>query len=508
MTKRLAIGVLVMAGMVSAQEELRGTGGRTAVLTLKRSSAGPARAPAPARAADWNDAWPTDEPPRPAVYRADAGRAPAEEFAPITPAGFREAPVRPMIEEARAPHPPIMAPTRAPAVYGGTPVQPMMAPPGAAHAGSSAVADEMMLVRRHARQSATRVWGEYLLWDVNGKDAPPLVTSAPGSAGALGGVLGQPGTSTLVSGDLGSGGPFSGFRLGGSWLISQRRMFWLDGSFFVLAGGADNQTFSSPGDPILARPFLNTATRRNDAQQIAFPGESSGIVGVDSGVSRLAGLALGFRQNFGCWDPCSGNARTVDLVGGYRWLGFSENTSISESITVTDPAGLVPVGTNIGVLDRFQTKNDFHGVDIGLASTWQRNWWFLEATGRIGVGSIRQQLELEGRTAVRLPGEVLPALADGGLLVLPGQTGTYSRNRTGFLFDGSLYAGKQLGEHLRLSVGYNLILLTDALRANEFIPSALDPALLPPAAPVPGVIRLDSSTLLIHGLGVRAELRW
>src|SRR5262249_45635439 len=163
--------------------------------------------------------------------------------------------------------------------------------------------------------SPGRAWAsaEYLLWWIKNAPAPPLVTASP--AGTAG-ILGQPGTVTLVgpgsdlTGDARSGGRFTA----GFWVDCDRN-FGLEGGYFFL--GSRTRDFvaagtGAPGSPVVARPFVNALTGREDSELVAAPGVSSGAVG-----GAASHRVPGAEANALC-DLCCGCHYRLDALAGVR----------------------------------------------------------------------------------------------------------------------------------------------------------------------------------------------
>ena len=127
--------------------------------------------------------------------------------------------------------------------------------------------------------AANRFWAEaeYLRWTVKGDKLPALVTtSPPGTPPAQRGVLGFPGTAVLFGDSTVNDGWRSGGRAGAGFWFDDRRTFGIETSVFQLGDAATNFRASSDGNSILARPFLDATTTRQDALLIASPGLLSG----------------------------------------------------------------------------------------------------------------------------------------------------------------------------------------------------------------------------------------
>ena len=124
----------------------------------------------------------------------------------------------------------------------------------------------------------TRYWigVDYLLWWTKGDRLPPLVTSGS-PTDALPGAMGQPGTQLLFGGDQDSR-VRSGVRVNGGYWFTPDQTLGMDASFFFLGGQSASFDDSSDGVPVLARPFFNVNTGRQDAFLVAYPGQQAGEI--------------------------------------------------------------------------------------------------------------------------------------------------------------------------------------------------------------------------------------
>jgi hypothetical protein len=348
---------------------------------------------------------------------------------------------------------------------------------------------------------------EYLAWWLNGDNVGPLVTTSPNlTPVGQAGVIGQTGTQSVYGGDH-SDEMFQGFRLYGGRLISECRKMWLDAGMFYFA--PNGRGFNGPTDPnqITARPFFNLASGLNDAQLVNYPGIVNGTVGVDNGVDRFFGAEVNLRQNCNCNCPCADRCNSTDWLLGYRHVNFGEHLNIVENLTVTDPQGNIPVGTNILVEDRYRTRNAWNGAQVGVLSTSWRGNWFMEGSGKFGLGAITKQVDVLGRTTITVPNS-LPTINDGGFYVLPGQSGRYDETDVSFLMDLGLNVGRRISRNMKVSVGYNLFLMTNTVRPGDVLNKSLDPAFLPPTTLTAPALSIGDSTLIAHGLSARVQIQY
>ena len=351
---------------------------------------------------------------------------------------------------------------------------------------------------------------EYLLFWSDGYRVPDLISGAvPGTPRADAGVLGLPSTTRLLgSEDLGDGSR-SGMLLDfGRWLDGCGDLA-LTGSFLLLDNGGSSQTFPSTPDTIVSRPFFNVnpAVDAPDAELVNYPGVVDGTISVESENEIFSG-GVGLLKRLACCSaPCGCRSRRVDLTLGYRAFAANEALTIDE--TLNPDGGFLPVGTQIDVMDRFETKNHFHGVQIGIRSAWQRQRWLLETHSSVAIGNVNQRVIIDGSTTTTVPG-IDPAIQPWGILAQPSNIGEYERNRFGVLTGSYIGIGYQLNCRVRLRAGYNVIMLNRVVRPGPQIDTTVNSTQLDPNVPVTGPLRpafawRNEESLVLHGLRLGAE---
>ncbi len=352
------------------------------------------------------------------------------------------------------------------------------------------------------------VRADYALWFLKGNPLPPLVTASPaGTSRNEAGVLGFPGTDVRFGGDRVDGGARPGGRLTlGHWLHEDEclgvelTLMGLDGDDCALSGrfpgrsdpgAAAGQRGAGPTRRAVDR--LRECDRRRDRR----PDQQRVVLGECAAAAR-GGAARGGR---------------IDLVGGYRYFRFREGLAITEDLVSVDPNGHVQIDTRFEVDDRFTAETDFHGGELGLAGEFCRGPWSLSAVTKVGLGGARQVVTIDGGTTVVTPGGA-PVSAAGGLLALEDTNiGQYTRDRFAFLPELELALNCQLTQGLKLSVGYDLLFLSEAVRTGDQIDTNVNPTYLPgssvprtgEARPAP---RLTSTSLWAQGVNVGAILEF
>jgi len=365
-----------------------------------------------------------------------------------------------------------------------------------------------------------RFWvsAEYLLWWTKSDHAPPLVTvGPPGSFG----VLGAPGTTVAFGGSeiehpVHHGGRFTV----GGWLNEcQTKGFEAD--YFFLGRNTEHFFIGSTGAPgtgVIARPFFDVFLGAPNAQILAFPDFISGSIDIAHHQS-LQGAEANAICNLCCCGHCDGcggyNGHRVDLLAGFRWQELHEDITIRENATLTNPFLAEFSGfTSAGVFDRFETRNNFYGGQIGLRGEWWRGRLFANARGTVALGGTDQHVRISGATVVNLP-DGTTATLPGGLLALPTNIGDYRRDRFSVVPEVRLNIGYQVTQHLRAFVGYTFLYWTQVVRPGEQIDVAVNSTQVPTSVlsgPLTGPARpafnFRQSDFWAQGLNLGLEFRF
>jgi hypothetical protein len=322
--------------------------------------------------------------------------------------------------------------------------------------------------------------------------------------------LGEPGTAVLFGGSEVDGGVRSGGRFAaGAWLDHGQRCGVEGGAFFLESKSADFSA-ASGGNPILARPFLDATTNRPASELVALPGLASGSVSARAASTGLVGADALLRANL-----CCGCDSRLDLVGGYRFLRLADHLGVREDVVSTgasSPSFIVP-GTALSVADQFDTRNEFHGFNLGLRGEARRGPWVLRGLAAVAVGDNHEVVDVSGATTVTVPGAPPPVTSPGGLLALQSNIGRQSRDRVAVIPEFGAQAGYQLTAHLRAYAGYTFLYWGEVVRAGDQVDLAVNPNLLPPVTqPVSGPLRpaprFENTSFWAQGIDLGIELRF
>jgi hypothetical protein len=267
----------------------------------------------------------------------------------------------------------------------------------------------------------------------------------------------------LVDAERRDGGRFTV----GAWL-NDEHCTAIEANFFFLNRAESIIATQSVGSPLLARPFFNVQLQTGGVQTIAAPGVANGGIFVTT-ESDVDGAELVLRRRIGYC--CN---RRVDFLFGYRFAGLDEKLIIRDELTSIDPNSNVPVGTVVGGFDSFETFNQFHGGQLGLAMDFYRRRWTLGLVGKVALGNMREQVTIGGNTTVAVPG-VDPVVSSGGLLAQPSNIGGFSRDEFAVVPEAQLNVRYHLTRNMEFSVGYTFIYLSDVVRPADQIDLRVDP---------------------------------
>jgi drug/metabolite transporter superfamily protein YnfA len=462
-----------------------------------------------------------------AALAIGAGSAWGQGPAPIAPAGGQSLPVmRGDVIPASGPNPTLMPPIAVgppgdpqglgPSAGIGPPPGPMYPMPGPYGApmfqpppGGGLGGDPL------GGYGAIPHWwfsGEYLLWLAKAQPVnfPLLTTSAPNQNG----VLGQPSTLQLVTGEHINYGPISGARLSAGFFGDADRRFGAEITGFWTERQAITHFYetsapvgmSSVGIPLLARPFIDTDTGSNSlvVTNSAFGfGNATVSTSTQTWGIEAAGIWNLFRS---C--PDVGCFHSLDMIAGYKFLQHYETLAVESFTTLASvtlvpifqpgPFGVpvqvgfriipnpIPVGgvvtgfpATVQVVDRFTATNKFHGGVFGLRHQARSGMWSLTTTGKIGVGNMRQVLNIYGLTSFANPATGRVGAAYGGLFANASNIGKYDNDEFVVIPEFTVNVGVNLTKSLTFTVGYNFMWISQVARPANQINPVVDSSTVP-----------------------------
>ncbi|MBX7103945.1 MAG: BBP7 family outer membrane beta-barrel protein [Gemmataceae bacterium] len=388
-----------------------------------------------------------------------------------------------------------------------------------------------------------RAWvrGEFLAWGVKGANFPVLLTTStrtfpignnpaapvinPARVGNIG-SLADPQAVVLLDGNDLNEQFRPGMRFGGGWWFDPCGVQGVDGSIFITPRRTGSYSANTGQYGNLYRPYF--AVNRGLPETGGVPGESREVVGVASaGIngqfnaelsSFFWGADLNYRRNL--WAGCT---TRVDGFAGFRYLHLDERFQATESIqftrdtTFTDAAGtvvrVVPAGLNISILDRFNTKNNFYGGQVGADVEWRRDRWSLGLRPSIALGCTQQNLNVTGAYQESMNGKVTAGFP-GGLYALNSNIGSRSETNFTYVPEVQLKLGYFVTNNLRVTAGYDFLYWSSVIRPGDQIDRNLDVVRVPPltggtpvvpASPAP---LFNTTDFWAQGVSLGMEYRW
>jgi hypothetical protein len=333
---------------------------------------------------------------------------------------------------------------------------------------------------------APKAWLEfdYILGFAKSQKAnfPYVTTSAP----LAGGILGNPSTYVLHSqGDLGLN-LVNGARIsGGFWRDEARRYgYYMSGFFTEFKTNEFASSSDSTGQPLLARPFFNTATGQQDVLLTSFPTYLAGGISVVSG-TQFWGAEGGPIVNLYRSCPDDIALWNVNLLTGFRYLDLHERFEASQNSVLLDghtaafDGKLYGAGSMIGVSDRFDTYNRFYAGQVGLNTELRLNRWTLNTTTKVALGVVNQRIDVRGQSTLTGPNSPDLSVIHAGLFANAANSGRTNQDKFAVAPEVNVNLGYQWRSWLTTSIGYNFIYISNVVRPTEQFSNAVNPAIVP-----------------------------
>jgi hypothetical protein len=338
---------------------------------------------------------------------------------------------------------------------------------------------------------------------------PPLVTTGPAQFPV--GFLGNPGTQVLFGGSSLETGSFPGGRfMAGVWFGECLRL-GVEADYFFLSEQSTGATFSSGTFPVLARPFTNANTGGQFSEFGAFPGIATGDLAIDA-TAELWGAGVRLRRPIGCTSGC----RRVDLLAGFQYLTLRESLTVTESPTFL-PGGPFPdlSGRSFVVVDRFATRNQFYGGQLGFDARFRRGNWLIDLRALVGIGTTHQEVDIQGWQRVTDPAGGV-TLYQGGLLALPGTNiGRVTRSDFSVVPQVGLNLGYQITSRIAVFAGYTFLYWSSVVRPGDQIDTVVDVTRVPnfitnatPVTPPRPINPFKRSDFWAHGVNFGIGVNW
>ncbi len=298
---------------------------------------------------------------------------------------------------------------------------------------------------------------EYMHAWTRGRWLPPLVTG-----GATGVLPGSP----VRFGDeyVGTGLQASSRVSLGAW-FNEEETIGVGARFFALEGDKTGYAAASnaAGIPLIARPFYNTdpnpVFNGPDALIVTGPGLRTGDLRATA-TNDVLGAETYMRYNL-----LSQSNRRADLLIGYQFTRIDDSLNVNHRMTQL--GGTFPVGTQFEFNDLFDVRNEFHGLELGLQTEYDRGPFTLSIMGKMSIGNMQETLTISGWSTRTPPAGVATLFPRHGLLAMPTNDGTYSRDDFAVIPEAEIKLTCRLTSQLEASLGYSFLYWSDVALAGQ-----------------------------------------
>ena len=332
---------------------------------------------------------------------------------------------------------------------------------------------------------------EYLLWGTKGMRVPALVTTGDAAvADPPAGVINEDGslpsnTVVLFGNDEINEDVRSGGRIIFGTFLGPCRNWAVEGEYFSLGDETTDFRAASDGTQFLGIPYFEEAENGLPAVFFVTPGgtaaSSPGSIDVasstqfqGSGVRVLRNVCLTDGCGTSCWDGCPvTTGKRIDLIVGYRFYRLDDSLHITEEhlITTVERVGF----------DLFDSKNEFHGIDLGTQMQFRKGCWTLDLLSKVAVGNTTSVVTIDG-FALQAGQEQTPR---GSILAQTTNIGTHTTDEFTMVPELGIGLGYQINPCWRATAGYSLIYWCGVQRAGDQIDQHLNSELWPPRAAQP-----------------------
>ena len=237
----------------------------------------------------------------------------------------------------------------------------------------------------------------------------------------------------------------------------------------------------SDGEPSIGRHFNDLTNANNPITYLIYASpqdpnnansrRTSGFIDASSPI-RLWGVDINARAH-----GYSVFSDHCDWLVGFRYLDLRDGIFITDFTQFYDARG-TPTASLFGE-DRFYATNQFYGPQVGFNSMYEFAGGFtLDVTGKIALGGVRQRVAINGVTIETING-VVTRTVPGDVLTQPTNIGEYSRTFFAFVPELLVKLGYQFSQHANVSIGYNLLTVTNVIRAGSAIDEGVNPNVSP-----------------------------
>lgn len=196
---------------------------------------------------------------------------------------------------------------------------------------------------------------------------------------------------------------------------------------------------------------------------VGFPGTTTGAVTTSLQTDYLGG-DVSLRRAL--W---AGDAVRLDGLVGYRMLHLGDRLDSSFTTTATTAAAAVAgLAAQLNGVDSIHTRNDFHGLLLGLGSSARFGRWWVGGRAAVSLGGTASEMDqqrVRATNGVAAIGALagLPAFAEPNVATSLSD----ELRRFAVVPEASVKLGWYAGEYVHLTAGYSFTYWSRVRRAAD-----------------------------------------
>lgn len=349
------------------------------------------------------------------------------------------------------------------------------------------------------------VWfgAEYLYWRIKeGPKVIPLIVEGP-VVEDFGPTFGQPGTSVLLGNKEINHSWRSGGRFTLGYWLNDDHCLGVEANYLFLGESKYKKSIFSEG--FITFPFIDSTTGQESSIAVAVPDSFTGTASLKVS-NDLQGAELNGLMFYGCF-----NNWDINLIGGFRYLNFSEKLNFNTSSPFIDPTIVNVYFTR----DKFHMDNNFYGAQIGANIGFNYCNLLCNIRAKIAFGANCQSSKIKGEFFLNDFTDFTTVQEfEGGYLALPSSIGHRKKTKFSVVPEVNINVGYKITETIAVTVAYDFLYLTNVLRAAKQLSREINPtqSALFSYTPNPVLVgeaeptgRLRSTRLWVQGVNVGLE---
>jgi hypothetical protein len=310
---------------------------------------------------------------------------------------------------------------------------------------------------------------DYLLFAFRDAPAPPLIQHVP--TNLLTTPLDPNAAQTLFGNGIGQG-TFNGFYAsGGFWLTD---CFGFDGSYVKFQEKTKTYTIASNGDPSIGRYYYDITNNSTPQTYLIYANPNGSANGAISASAPSKFWFGDFNVRTHGYTVFSDR---VDWIAGFRYASLAEGLVVDD-VTTLPAAPITYTGE-----DRFETDNKFYGAQVGFDAWTGLCYGFtLDVTGKLALGAVCEKVDISGYTVATQNG-VVTQVIPGDVLTQTTNIGSYKRTKFAAMPELMIKLGYQVTTHVNLSLGYDIVAISNVMRPGSAIDEGVNPNVNPTLIP-------------------------